>query len=386
MQRNVNPWPAIILIAALLLAGCAQQQVPAPVSNPENKKVSVSKPAWEVEWDRVLQAAREEGRVVMYGGTTSTLLKEHAAGLIKQKFGFDFETVTASGGEQRARVEAERRRGIFYSDVAASGVSTMYDLKALGALDPMAQLLLLPEVVDASKWLDGKLPFGDKENTTLIWAAFPNLQLAINTSLVRSGEVTSYKDLLDPRWKGKMISGDPTIPGGAQLGFTGNLYNKLVDTDFYHRLVKEQGLTISRDLRLQVEWLAQGKFPLLLHPSQGTVARFMNAGAPVALVELKEGTLLSGAGAGVSMMNKAPHPNAARVFINWFLSREGQQLIQDAADKQSQRVDTSTDKISALRQPGKNYVPDPTNEEQFVLHEYSKYNVLARELFGSTLK
>ncbi len=370
---------AMVCILALAAISCARtspgtSEVPAPRA--------ISPAETGGEWNKILAEARKEGSVVMYGGTTAALLKDHATVLFRQKFGVQLETLTQTGPQQRAKIFAERQRGIFYSDLLASGVSVHYDMKAAGAVDPMAPLLVSPEILDARNWVDGKLPWGDDDKTTFIWGAFPNPPLAVNTEMVRPGEIKSYRDLQDPRWKGKILINDPSVSGQGQLNFAGAIYNKMVDADYYRHLVKEQKADVSRDLHLQVEWLARGKYPVLLGPSPGNVVKFLDAGAPIAWVYLSEGTILAGAGTGLSVMNRAPHPNAVKVFLNWFLGKEGQQLIQDASDKQSQRVDLATGKLRETRQPGVKYFPDPTNWEKFSLEEYPKYAKQAAEIFA----
>ena len=57
------------------------------------------------------------------------------------------------------------------------------------------------------------------------------------------------------------------------------------------------------------------------------------------VVDMKEGTSAGSTGSALAVFNKAPHPNAAKVFINWFLSREGQALSQKAVRKQTRRVE-----------------------------------------------
>lgn len=388
MILKIIAWFTLSLISISFLA-CAARTSPAAsetkkMPQPASAPASISGP--ESEWEKTLREARKEGKVVLYGGTSAARLKDTVTRLVKDKFGLDLEVLVGRAQELETRIFAERDRGIYTADVYTGGVSAVYRLKARGVIAPMEPLLMLPEVLDKSKWLDGKLPWGDDDKTTFVWAAFPHLLVAVNTGIVQHAEIKSYKEFLDPRWKGKILMNDPTIAGGAQLGFTGSLYNNILDASYYRQMAREQQITIIRDQHLQVVWLAAGKYSALFLPSSATVGDFMHSGAPVAWITPKEGVMLSGAGGGWGVVSKAPHPNAARVFTNWFLSREGQQIIQDATDKQSQRVDLTTDKLTDVRQPGVKYFPDPTNIEKFVLQDYEKYNELAKEIFASLLR
>src|SRR3990167_8066118 len=95
--------------------------------------------------------------------------------------------------------------------------------------------------------------------------AYPTINLAINTEHVNQDEVKSYYDLLNPKWKGKIVMSDPTINGTggsafAVLGF------QLLNLDFFRQLSRQE-LMITRDERLMVDWVAKGKYAMVLFPS-----------------------------------------------------------------------------------------------------------------------
>jgi len=111
----------------------------------------------------------------------------------------------------------------------------------------------------------------------------------------------------------------------------------------------------------------------------------MRAGAPIAYgIPFVEGTYLS-AGSGLALLSKAPHPNAAKIFINWFLSREGQ-IAMSPEGMQSSRLDVPTDNQdpSMVRQPGVKYYLGSDTEE-WVARD-TEFTKAAIELFGSFIR
>jgi len=170
---------------------------------------------WKAEWENVVTAAKKEGKVAVYTTAPGEMRKALQSGF-KEKFGIDVEVVSFRGGEMGARLLNERRAGIYLVDVFVGGSTTpMTQLKPGGALDPLDKLLVLPEVTNAKLWHQGKLWWIDQAHTVLMFLGFPVPNLAINTNMVKQGEIKTYKDLLDPRWKGKIVMNDPTVPGTA---------------------------------------------------------------------------------------------------------------------------------------------------------------------------
>lgn len=377
----------IFLIDALLFA-CASKVAPvAPLKEkPLGVVAPVAKADWEAKWEKTLFAAKKERKVVVYGGSTAAGLKLHATKPLKEKFGIDLEALSGRGGEIAAKIATERRAGLFMVDVYASGMSTMWEaFKPVGALDPLKSVLILPEVIDPKVWLGNKFPWADKDLFTISWNGIVSPPMALNTNVVQPEEIKSYQELLKPKWKGKIVMNDPTTSGSGFSGFWTALRYNHVDRDFWRQLVKQQDVAITRDEGLQNTWLVRGRFPIALFPSSGRLSEYIKAGAPIALHIPVEGTRVGGSGSGLAFMNKAPHPHAATIFINWFLSREGQALIQKAVDKQSLRTDIGSEGLDPkkIRQPGVQYVPDPGDVEELQFEERPQYEALAREIFGS---
>ncbi|MDP2645070.1 MAG: hypothetical protein Q8P24_09030, partial [Desulfobacterales bacterium] len=88
----------------------------------------------------------------------------------------------------------------------------------------------------------------------------------------------------------------------------------------------------------------------------------------------------------VGLAAKAPHPNAAKVYVNWLLSKDGQIFAQKATKYMSSRNDISTEGIvdsKNMRQPGERYFVAANSMEKWVLEDQDKYLALAKEIFGT---
>lgn len=179
-----------------------------------------------------------------------------------------------------------------------------------------------------------------------------------NTQLLDPREYKTYWDFLNPKLKGKIISTDIRRVRGAGIPWQFLYYHPDLGPKYLRRLFGEMDVTMSADLRQAADWLAAGKFSLAMPIQGGVVYKAKNQGLPVDQFDsyhFKEGVNLSSAFGSLAVMNRAPHPNAAKVFINWLLSREGQALFQKVISltgdaRNSRRVDVFKDHISADEQ------------------------------------
>lgn len=348
MIDKTIPIQAISLFAVLIIF---------PAGNGVTAEVS-----WETEWERTVKAAEQEGQVVVYKISGDT--EWHA--FQKRYPKIKVVLVPGSAAQIQQRLLAERRAGKYLADVVRLGGGTTTALFKAKALDPLNSTLILPEIKDAAKWLDGKHHYNDVENQfVFVYAAFPLHLLGYNNKLVDPQTLRGYGDLLDPKWKGKITIKDPREPGGGSpLLFL--YHNPQLGPEYIKKLFAVAGLTLIRDERQQTDWLAAGKFPLALTAKATEVEEAKSQGLPVDMVNAhafkKDGVGLEAGGTMIALPNRAPHPNAAKVLINWFLSREGQMTVQKTGPgepgQNSLREDLPKEHLPAWaqRQPGVKYI------------------------------
>lgn len=371
-----------ILILAMFMVSCAPRLASTPPPSPTPELASVKD--LEQEWQELIRLARKEGKVVAYT-SGSAALKELTSQFSK-KFGFTLEVISFSrGAELTTRILSERKAGLFIPDIYISGSNTFFGMiRPAGLAAPLEPNLILPEVLDPKLWYGEKLPWGDSEHLMFMSWAYPNTTLAINTELVKPDEIKSYRDLLVPKWKGNIILNDPTVAGTGLKGFSVLAFNML-DLDYFRQLARQEPMII-RDQRLQVDWLARGKYQVLFFPQTPPVVEYRRAGAPLAFVTPSEGTYLSRGAGNLTLIDRTPHPNAAKVLINWFLSREGQTMITQIEGSQSARLDVPTEGIDTLkiRQPGAKYFLGADTEEW--LSRDQEFVKAAKDIFGDLIR
>ena len=307
-------------------------------------KSALAKAGGQTEWQTTVEAAKKEGTVVIYE-QWGPRARAELGQAFKNKFGIDIQFVSAGTSTQLVpKLTTERAAGLYLADIIGSGITTtLTQMKPAGILAPIDHMLILPEVKDLKFWTGGKL-FLDKEKLMIGMSADFGSYVARNTELVKDGEVTSYYDLLDQKWKGKIMLHDPTItgPGNAWVFALAGLLGMDKAKDYLRRFSTQEPELV-RDYRIQIEWLAKGKYALVAGVHAPTLAEFQKLGAPVAKLRVKEGGLAT-AGAGTLCLpaGQLPHPNAAKGFINWILTKEGQTLFSKVYIRPSARKDVST--------------------------------------------
>jgi ABC-type Fe3+ transport system substrate-binding protein len=289
-------------------------------------------PPWQAEWEKVLAAARNEGQVAVYISGYEEVLPEFA----KDYPDIKPVSVTGRGSQLAQRMIAERRGDKFLADVFSSGGVTTYgQLYKAKVLDAIKPALLLPEVTDPSGWYQNKHHYADPEGQyvfSYVGSATYG-SISYNTQLVDVKEFKSYWDLLQPKWKGKIAARDIRAPGPGSGNARFFYYHPNIGPSFIRKLFSEMDVTLFRDYRQGPDWLAVGKFAICFFCD---VDLSKQQGLPVDTFGprvFKEGGALVQQFGTLALVNRAPHPNAARVFINWLLSRRGQIALQKSLAK-----------------------------------------------------
>jgi iron(III) transport system substrate-binding protein len=309
--------------------------------------------AWQAEWDKTVKGAEEEGAVIIY--MTQAFEPVFREAFQKKYPKIKVTTVTGRGFQLSQRVMNERRADKYMVDLYVSGnISPLTVFHRAKILEPVKPLLLLPEVVEPSGWYEGKHHYDDPENRYIfVFEGTPRSgEITYNTKGVNQSEIKSYWDLLNPKWKGKIVSVDPLVAGpinAAQIFF---YKHPDLGPEFLRRLHADTDMVIVRSNEQLLDWLSAGKYSFGFGARDVDTA--MTQGLPLSQFlpgSLKEGSSVTAYNGTLSFFNRAPHPNAAKVAVNWLLSREGQAAWLDYNQKtgglyDSLREDISKEKVS----------------------------------------
>lgn len=374
----------LLAIMLLFLFACRPEQPitkPGAETPPQAVPPAASKQKWEEEWEKMLALGRKEGKVVLYS-SAGNVLRQTYMEAFPVKTGIALEMTIGKSASLTEKVLSERRNGLYLQDLFQSGLTSLIALKGAGALEPIEPVLILPENLDTKLWFNNELPFTDKDRKLFAsYNARPGARsLLVNTEHVKKGEIAVYTDLLKPQYKGKILINDPTISGSGSAWFAVAVETGKPGLEFMKALAKQEPV-LSRDERQQVDWVARGKYYIGIGLDDEIISEYIAAGAALFPFRPKdEASYITSGGANVVLLAKAPHPNAARVFINWLLSREGQNLNSRIEKQQSRRLDVPTSHISpdSLREPNKEYFPGHREEWHTRRAEFFE---LARQVF-----
>jgi len=309
----------------------------------------------ERDWKKIVDAGKKEGQLSIYMGQWGPVID---AGVFQKAFP-EIKVVRTGGGPPQImqQITAERRAGKYIADVIVEGINpnlTVFHTNKM--LDPIKLTLVLPEVRDESKWWQGKHHYADPERQYVLrFVGSPQYgSIYYNTNLVKPGEIKSVWDFLNPKWKSKIGARDIRQPGPGNGAMRFFYYSPKIGADFIRRLFGQMDVALFRDTRQGVDWLANGKFAICFFCSADEVRKANAQGLPVdTFGAMSEGAGLVSLYGTIVMPTNAPHPNAARVFINWFLSRDGQLALQRELNKSglggvdSLRIDIPKDDVTA---------------------------------------
>ncbi|NIO10255.1 MAG: extracellular solute-binding protein, partial [Deltaproteobacteria bacterium] len=328
------------------------------------------------QWDETLAKAKKEGVLVAVLGGSASRNYRPVFKYFENKYGIRTVVSTGGGRRQADRLLAERGAGKYKVDVVLiGGGSANTRFLPNNVVDPIGPELFLPEVVDQSLWYGGTHRYSDPEEK-YVFAFSANAELTpigmrFNTNklpIKEAKKIDSVWTFLDKRFAGQIVALPPTASGALGTYFTVMVHPDLGEKFLRRMFRRELNVQFSSDFRQIADGVARGKYTMAIFVGSAgrDIDRLGRQGLPVASFTqvikkpVKERPIMQGTGASnnVMVVNRRPHPYAARLFVNWLLSKEGQTIMQTKSERvpdQSFRVDvTEQGKVEELemRKPG----------------------------------
>ena len=376
-----------VVLFALLVAACGSDPTatPRPTATPvptptamepsmEPEPTPTPAPAeWEIKWEALQQAAAEEGELVafMYPFLGRALNTRGMLGVFEDKY--DVKVVNSSGSsrEQWDRVQAEREAGKFGLDIWMGGLRTSNSrLLPAGALAPLKPLIFHPEALDEDAFFGGinYVDLPDHQYVRVFGANASGAEFSYNINNVDVSEIDSYWDLLDPKYEGRIVFQGWSVAGVTQT--TAFFYHHPdLGPEYIRRLHVEMDPVIAPDARTAGEWTALGVYDICFLGCEQTDLEAEGLPMREFTGGLAEGSRLSTGGNALMAVDTPANPNAQQLFVNWWLTREGQTLMQQAnlpdGGQDSTRIDIPKDDVlpANRRDPNKNYIYSEIDED-----------------------
>jgi iron(III) transport system substrate-binding protein len=325
----------MMIVRNFLSAGLFWVLLFAPAANGQQDKGAAA-----VEWDKLVDAAKKEAKVTV-SLPASAEMKKQVEEQFKKRYGIEVETFTARGSAGVRRMADEFKAGVRHFDLHIGGSSSIVSgMLDEGILDPIEPWLMLPEVKDPKQWWGGHLWVDNAKRFVYVFQAYLSEVIWYNTDLVQPNEIRSLDDFLNPKWKGKIGYLDPRTPGAGDSTWA---FMWRVKGEEYLKKLVAQDLYLGRDQRLLAESLAKGRVAVVIGLSYYSYLPFLKAGLPIkALPRLKEGNYGTGGSGNLAVIKAPAHPNSTKVFVNWLLGREGQEIVSRSLGQATRRLDVDT--------------------------------------------
>ena len=314
----------------------------------------------------VVAAAKKEGKLVL-SAPPSAVWRTALTSFEKDYPDIKIEYTGTTSRDFWPRVTQEQKTGQYLWDLRVGGPDpSVFAARDQGVLAPIKPLLAIPEATDESQWTGAAqgLLWADKGKEYLRnFLAYGSSQIMVNRELAPSDAFNSGKQLIDPKWKGKIVLQDPR--GGSGLGAATTIMVAYGE-DFLRTLLANQALAVTADNRQEAEWLVRGNDVIGIGNVSDEIASFAKQGLKANVVSIDDAPPSLSIGFGsTQLLKNAPHPNATKVFVNWLMTKKAQSAIVKAVPAvNSLRLDVP---------PGAPQgVIDPKKLDQYIPHQFER--------------
>ena len=295
---------------------------------------------WQERWNKTVAAAEAEGELNV-SGPAGSLWRENLLTFRKAYPKINIKVTPFAGRDFWPRVMKEREVGQSLWDLRIGGAETqVYQLIKVNGLANVREMFILPEVSDENNWHGGfDHMFSDNAKKFVPTFTVYSSPLAYyNTNIIKPGELKTFQDLLDPKWKGKIALVDPR--GGSTAVSMAIVYQKFGE-DFIRTLLTTQSPVIVKNPRQMVGWFVSGQYPIAMGMPNTSLLEFKEKGIEIPAGRVSGLDIWSVGVGSIQVLEPRPHPNATIVFVNWLLTKDTQTLVTEGAQMNSRRKDVA---------------------------------------------
>jgi iron(III) transport system substrate-binding protein len=308
--------------------------------------IAAGPPSAQDVWATTLEAAKKEGTVVcgcaIHPGSRAFLMSRWQQDYPDIKLDYTPATLP----DWPARVEAERAAGQYRWDVFFTGPGPeVYRLAHEGIFDPLLPALIQPDIKNPKTWGGWDNAFYDDEKKYMMsfWTSL--LSPYYNAKFVSPDRVKKLglRILLEPEFKGKIVFWDPRV-GGSGSNMAQFLYMKL-GADGLKKILVDQEAVFLNDSNAMADRMVRGAAYFALGPRlDENLVQYKKAGLQIDIRAMGNTPAFAGLSTEygiLSIFNRPAHPNAAKVFVNWLLSKPVQEGLDAAVNIKSRRTDVA---------------------------------------------
>ncbi len=323
---------SILGVLAIVMAACGSP----PAGSASAAPAAGSADPFQAQWTALIDAAKKEGALTIIGGPEGSQQDGAWYAAFEKQFGIKVTLGGGNAAEVATRTLAERTQGVYTIDISSQGGTGTTRFLTAKIFDPLTPQIVNPEAIDRSKgWYVDKPLWVETDQQFCQYVALEAgtniMNIYYTSTKVSQAEIDSVKswnDLLDPKWKSRIVIGDIASGEASQDRADAWL---LLGQKWFDGILRQQTPTIVAygDERTYADGVARGDYQVaLFQPGTASLDKAIEQKLPVVNLDrtMAEGSPHSGA-QRLCLVNKAPHPNAAKLFINWALMKDGQAAL-----------------------------------------------------------
>ncbi len=322
--------------------------------------VAVHAQSWQDAWKQVTDKAKGQSLAIVsqdnpaYDATINEFGK---------RFGVKIEETVARPSVALSRIQTEQKSGQFVWDSWIGGTSNMVNSGVPGGfIEPMEKYFILPEVKDKANWRHPDFMFGDQGHHVFTHVNKLEFYVLRNTSVLPDVKMQSWDDFLNPKLKGKISIRDISVPNSGTFALVGLYHAK--GADGFRKFFKEQDVHVYENPQQLDQALRRGGQAVSVGLETNVWDQCRADGGCKDIDQLRQ--YPAAISLGVSIPKNPPHKEAVTAWINWFLSKEGQQVWVDNWAKFNSYGAVSMRKDVTPAKGHERDLPDFAHAEQYV--------------------